>query len=77
MTAPLSFLIKIFEIRTSHVVNFDDIASSKIEFAMVSGVLFEEISLDMKSYMSGIVSQNRFHMICHTSGYWNMGGSNK
>ena len=77
MTTPLSFLIKIFEIRTSHVVNFDDIARSKIECAMVSVVLFEEILLDMENYMIGIVSQNKFHMICHTSSCWSMGGSNK
>ena len=48
----LYFLIKIFEIITSHLVVFDDIARSKIGFAMVSGVLFEEIWKTILSALS-------------------------
>ena len=34
-------LVQIFEIETSHAVNFDDTARFKIDFAIVSVVLFE------------------------------------
>ena len=41
----LSFLLKIFEIETSHVVDFGNITRSKVDLAMFSGVLFQRTSL--------------------------------
>ena len=40
-------------------------------------VWMDIISANLKNYMIGIVSQNRFLMICHTSNCCTMGGTNK
>ena len=58
-----------FPIIKKIVRNFDDIARSKIAKFCYGFRCFvwDIIRADMENYMIEIISQNKFHMICHTS----------
>ena len=64
--------MKIFKIETPHVFDFDDIASFKIHFALVSGVSFEGISLVpiWKTIWLGLSLQNTWSVIYLTVAPW-------
>ena len=58
----LSFLIKTCEIETAHIVMSDDIGRSKINFGMISGILFKVPSLLIwKTVSSGLSLKQVLH----------------